>query len=125
MALTADWPLPRERRTAGRPPVQKFDLALREAEPIRAAADLAPAAQVFTALGNIVRLRIVQLLSDRGPMTAAELRVALSVGDINNHLRVLINAGMLERAGHRKGSGAPVVFALVDDVLDAIASLLR
>ena len=80
---------------------------------------------MFAALGNTVRLHIIQLLSERGPMTAAELRVSLPVGDIGGHLRMLLDAGIVDRAGHRKGSGAPVIFTLVDDALDAISSLLR
>lgn len=122
-----DQPLPRAGR-AGRPPVQRLTdgTALRQAERVKAASgDFQPAAQVFAALGSTVRLHIVQLLSERGPMTAAELRVSLPVGDIGGHLRMLIGAGIIERAGHRKGSGAPVIFALVDDALDAIASLLQ
>ena len=100
-------------------------MALPVAEQIRVAADLRPAAQVFAALGNVVRLEIVQVLSEQGAMTAAELRVAMSAGDISPHLRLLIDAGIVERAGHRKGSGAPIVFTLVNDVLGAIAFLLR
>ncbi|REF24625.1 ArsR/SmtB family transcription factor [Calidifontibacter indicus] len=100
-------------------------MALPLAERIRVAADLRPAAQVFAALGNVVRLEIVKVLSEQGPMTAAELRVAMSAGDISPHLRLLIEAGIIERAGHRKGSGAPIIFALVDDALNAIIFLLR
>ncbi|GEM_PF-7091870 len=122
---TVGSPLP-QRRTAGRPPVQKLDgMALREAKRIRVASDLRPSAQVFAALGNVVRLQIVQMLSEHGGMTAAELRVALSAGDISPHLRVLIDAGIVERVGHRKASGAPIIFALVDDALGAIIFLLR
>ncbi|WP_313535456.1 ArsR/SmtB family transcription factor [Arsenicicoccus bolidensis] len=100
-------------------------MALREAKRIRVASDLRPSAQVFAALGNVVRLQIVQMLSEHGGMTAAELRVALSAGDISPHLRVLIDAGIVERVGHRKASGAPIIFALVDDALGAIIFLLR
>lgn len=122
----ADQRLPRAGR-AGRPPAQRLTdgTALRQAKRVRVADDFRPTAQVFAALGSTVRLHIIQLLSERGPMTAAELRVSLPVGDIGGHLRMLIDAGIIERAGHRKGSGAPVIFALVDDALNAIASLLR
>ena len=123
---SVDGRLPRRRKAGGRPPVAKVDgVALLEARRVRDAVDLGPTAQVFAALGNVVRLQVVQALSEQGPMTVAELRVALSAGDINSHLRVLVDAGLIERVGHRKASGAPTVFALVDDVLGAISSLLR
>ena len=100
-------------------------VALREAGRIRAAGNLDATAQVFAALGSTVRLRIVQILSEQGPMTIAELRVALSIANIAGHLQTLIDAGIVERTGHKKMSGAPVVFALVDDVLGAVVFLLR
>ena len=116
----------RRRRPPGRPPVQKaHGVALREAGRIRAATDLNPTAQVFAALGSTVRLRIVQVLSEQGPMTIAELRVALSIANIAGHLQTLIDAGLVERTGHKKMSGAPTIFALVDDVLGAVIFLLR
>lgn len=100
-------------------------VALREAGRIRDAENLDATAQVFAALGNSVRLRIVQELSERGPLTLPELRVVLSIGSIAGHLQTLIDAGIVERAGHKKLSGAPTIFALVDDVLDEITLLLR
>lgn len=125
-ALMAEQPPIRRHRPPGRPPVQKAQgVALREAGRIRAAADLNSTAQVFAALGNTMRLRIVQMLSEQGPMTIAELRVALSVANIAGHLQTLIDAGIVERAGHKKMSGAPTIFALVDDALGAVIFLLR
>ena len=108
-ASIADQPRPRT-GGVGRPPVQRLTdgTALRQAERVRVADDFQSAAQVFAALGSTVRLHIVQLLSERGPMTAAELRVSLPVGDIGGHLRMLIDAGVIERAGHRKGSAIAV-----------------
>ena len=104
-----DQPLPRAGR-AGRPPVQRLTdgTALRQAERVKAASgDFQPAAQVFAALGSTVRLHIVQLLSERGPMTAAELRVSLPVGDIGGHLRMLIDAGIkaMSSDGSMHGDG--------------------
>ena len=126
MASIAERPPTRQRRPPGRPPVQKaHGVALREAGRIRAAGNLDATAQVFAALGSTVRLRIVQILSEQGPMTIAELRVALSIANIAGHLQTLIDAGIVERTGHKKMSGAPVVFALVDDVLGAVVFLLR
>ena len=125
MESRTDALLPRRGR-GGRPPVAKVGgVALLEAQRIRVASDLQPAAQVFAALCSTMRLRIVQMLSEQGPMTIAELRVALSIANIAGHLQTLIDAGIVERTGHKKMSGAPVVFALVDDVLGAVVFLLR
>lgn len=118
---------PRSGGKGGRPPVHRGvdGTALRRAEHILAAEDFRSAAQVFAALGNISRLHILQLLGARGPLTAAELRVAVPSGDVSQHLRVLVHAGVVESAGRKKASGAPVVFALADDALGVIAALLR
>jgi DNA-binding transcriptional ArsR family regulator len=56
-----------------------------------------PADAVFDALGEPVRRRILELLSD-GPTPVGQLAARLPVGRpaVSKHLRVLSNAGLIE-----------------------------
>ncbi|GAA1769257.1 ArsR/SmtB family transcription factor [Nostocoides vanveenii] len=100
-------------------------IALAEAGPVSSGADVRSAARVFAALGNPTRLKMVQLLHQRGEMTTAELRVSVPTGDVAVHLQVLVEVGLVDRAGRRRMSGAPVIYVLADGALDAVRDLLR
>jgi DNA-binding transcriptional ArsR family regulator len=73
------------------------------------------AAQVFDALGEPVRRRILELLHD-GPTPVGELAAVLPVGRpaVSKHLRILSNAGLIE---HRS-VGTRNLYALAPGGMD-------
>lgn len=71
-----------------------------------AAANLAAAAPLFTALGDETRLRIVSRLSREGPLSISRLAdgAPMSRQGISKHLRVLADAGLVrdQRRGRER-----------------------
>ena len=63
-----------------------------------AATTLAGSASVFAALGDETRLRLVGRLSDRGPLSIAQLTAGFPITRqaITKHLRVMEDAGLVE-----------------------------
>jgi DNA-binding transcriptional ArsR family regulator len=82
-------------------------------------ADAAPAAEVLTldkpeqlkALGHPLRLRVLEMLGadDEEPMTNRELaqRLGVDPGHLHFHVKMLLNSGLIERAGSSKGREKP------------------
>ena len=61
--------------------------------------DLKSASQIFSALGNIVRLRILLMLMDsKKPLhiTAVASNLKMDYGGVHRHVEVLRNAGLLQ-----------------------------
>jgi ArsR family transcriptional regulator, arsenate/arsenite/antimonite-responsive transcriptional repressor len=81
-------------------------------------------AQVFKALGDPVRLRLVSLIGARegGEVCVCDLTSAfdLSQPTISHHLRVLREAGLID--GERRGTW--VYYRLVPSALERMAGLL-
>ena len=92
-------------------------------EPIDEAA-AAGLAQVFRALGDPVRLRLVSLIGARegGEVCVCDLTSAfeLSQPTISHHLKVLREAGLID--SQRRGTW--VYYRLVPDALERLAALL-
>jgi len=79
---------------------------------------------VFKALGDPVRLRLLSLIASRagGEMCVCELTPAfeLSQPTISHHLKLLRQAGLLDR--ERRGTW--VYYRLVPDTMDKVAAVL-
>jgi len=66
---------------------------------VAAADELKSASQTFSALGNIVRLRILLMLMDsKKPLhiTAVASNLKMDYGGVHRHVEVLRNAGLLQ-----------------------------
>jgi len=66
---------------------------------LAASDDLKSASQIFSALGNIVRLRILLMLMDsKKPLhiTAVASNLKMDYGGVHRHVEVLRNAGLLQ-----------------------------
>jgi len=66
---------------------------------LSAAEELKPVSQTFSALGNIVRLRILLMLMDsKKPLhiTAVASNLKMDYGGVYRHVGVLRNAGLLQ-----------------------------
>jgi len=66
---------------------------------LSAAEELKPVSQTFSALGNIVRLRILLMLMDsKKPLhiTAVASNLKMDYGGVYRHVEVLRNAGLLQ-----------------------------
>ena len=64
-----------------------------------AAEELKPVSQTFSALGNIVRLRILLMLMDsKKPLhiTAVASNLKMDYGGVHRHVEILRNAGLLQ-----------------------------
>lgn len=82
-------------------------------------AEAAPASDVLTldkpeqlkALGHPLRLRVLEMLGaeDEEPMTNRELaqRLGVDPGHLHFHVKMLLNAGLIERAGSGRGREKP------------------
>ncbi len=92
-------------------------------EPI-AAAEAEQLAQVLKALADPTRLRLVSLVAahegDEACVCELTEPVGLSQPTVSHHLRVLVDAGILER--EQRGKWA--YFRVVPGALDALASIL-
>lgn len=80
-------------------------------------------AALFAALGDETRLRIVGRLSDRGPMSIAQLTAGgrVSRQAVTKHLRRMQRAGLLQMTK----SGREAVWQLQPDRLEEARSYLR
>jgi len=83
---------------------------------------IARAAAAFAAVGDEVRLKMLQLLSRHEALCVCELQQAFDVGQptISHHLRVLREAGLVEVA--RRGTWA--YYSLRRDALRALIAEL-
>ena len=66
---------------------------------VSTAEELKPVSQTFSALGNIVRLRILLMLMDsKKPLhiTAVASNLKMDYGGVHRHVDVLRNAGLLQ-----------------------------
>jgi DNA-binding transcriptional ArsR family regulator len=65
--------------------------------------DVGPSADIFAALGDPTRLRVVARLCQVGPASIAQLTASTTVTRqaVTKHLRVLSRAGLVR--GHRRG----------------------
>lgn len=82
----------------------------------------AATAELFRALGDPARVRIVNLLATRsGPVCACELYepLALSQPTVSHHLKKLVEAGLLEREQRGKWAW----FSLRRDAVDKLAAV--
>lgn len=89
--------------------------------------ELAPAAQLFKALGNPSRLRLMRLL-EHAPTTVGDLasRAELSQPLVSQHLRTLRDAGLVIAERH----GKEVTYQVADEhvthvIADAVAHVLE
>lgn len=79
-------------------------------------------AELFKALGDPARVRIVNVVATRGePVCACELYepLGLSQPTVSHHLKKLVDAGLLER--EQRGKWA--YFALKRDAVDKLAAV--
>jgi len=66
---------------------------------LAATEDLKPVSQTFSALGNVVRLRILLMLMDsKKPLhiTAVASNLKMDYGGVHRHVEILRNAGLLQ-----------------------------
>ena len=79
-------------------------------------------ARVFTALGEPMRLRLLDALS-AGELSVNELVTATgtSQSNVSKHLSVLVNAGMLRR----RKEGVKVCYSLAGETPLQLVSLMR
>ncbi|WP_194421851.1 ArsR/SmtB family transcription factor [Microbacterium abyssi] len=89
------------------------------------AEDAARAAQVFKALGDPTRVRLLSLIAagDSGEACICDLTepVGLSQGTVSHHMKLLVEAGLVTR--EQRGRWA--YFALDKNALGAAADALR
>ena len=92
------------------------------AEPL-AAADAADLAQVFAALSDPVRLRLLSLVSQAGEICSCDLQDPLGKAQptISHHTKVLADAGLI--VGEKRGRW--VWWRVVDERLAAVRSALE
>jgi ArsR family transcriptional regulator len=91
------------------------------ASPVITGEEAAATAQLFRALGDPHRVRIVNLLARQGPMTGEELiePLRLSQGTVSHHLKKLTEAGLLDR----RPQGRLAYYALNADALRKLAAV--
>jgi DNA-binding transcriptional ArsR family regulator len=87
-------------------------------------------ASIYAALGEEVRLRILDRLSKEGPLSIARLAHPLPITRqaVTKHLRLLATVGLVQvaREGREaRWSLAPAGFALADQWLSEMRALLR
>lgn len=87
-------------------------------------ADAQRLAPVFKALGDPVRLRLLSIVvsGPDGEACVCELTdpIGLSQPTVSHHLKILVDAGLLEREQRAKWA----YYRLVPGALDAVANLL-
>jgi len=74
-------------------------LSNKERSLVSAGEELKSASQTFSALGNVVRLRILLMLMDsKKPLhiTAVASNLKMDYGGVHRHVEVLRNAGLLQ-----------------------------
>ncbi len=85
-------------------------------------ADAVTLAQRFKALSDPARLRLLSLIASSGEVCACELvgTVAISQPTVSHHLKVLHDAGLLQR--ERRGKW--VHYKIASEALDALRAVL-
>ena len=76
--------------------------------------------ELFKTLGSDVRMRIVELLSEQGEMSHAEISTALQLtnGAVTSHIRRLEESGIIRITQQHTGRGLKKVCSLaVDQIL--------
>lgn len=92
------------------------------AAPVMSDEEAAATAEVFRALADPARVRIVNLLAvRRGPVCACEITPAVGLAQptVSHHLKKLTDAGLLER--EQRGKWA--YFSLTPDALRTLATV--
>jgi DNA-binding transcriptional ArsR family regulator len=89
----------------------------------RSTSALASSAEVFAALGDETRLRLVARLSDAGPLSITRLTTGAAVTRqaISKHLRVMEEAGLVRGGRHGRES----VWQLRKERLDEVQRYLN
>ena len=81
-------------------------------------------ARLFKAIGDPARLRLLSIVSahDGGEACVCELTepLGLSQPTVSHHLKVLVDAGLLDR----EQRGVWAYYSIVPDALDALAAVL-
>ncbi len=79
-------------------------------------------AQRFRVLGDASRLAILRLLVDRGELTVGTIvdSLHMSQANVSKHLRLLLDAGIVER----RAEGTSRYFRVVDDSVEQVCSLV-
>ncbi len=100
--------------------VRKFDPRLMRLDPIRRAEVLSP----LSALADETRLRILEMLSEKGEQRAQEIIMQIegSQGNISRHLKQLVAAGFVRE---RRAGDANKLYEYDDNGLDRLYFLLR
>ncbi|MGM1029969.1 MAG: ArsR/SmtB family transcription factor [Actinomycetota bacterium] len=84
-------------------------------------------ARVFKAVGDPTRVRLLSLIAagERGEACICDLTepVGLSQGTVSHHMRVLADAGLVEREQRGKWAYYSVVRTALDDAATAVRSL--
>ena len=95
------------------------------AEPTVTAQEAARMAAVFKAIGDPTRVRLLSLIAagEQGEACVCDLTepVGLSQGTVSHHMRILTEAGLVER--EQRGKWA--YYSVVRPALDAAATALR
>jgi ArsR family transcriptional regulator len=94
------------------------------AAPVLSGEEAAATAQLFRALGDPARVRIVNLLAaSDGPVCVCEFVPALELSQptVSHHLRKLADAGLLER--EQRGKWA--YYSLSGEALERLAALVE
>jgi ArsR family transcriptional regulator, arsenate/arsenite/antimonite-responsive transcriptional repressor len=86
--------------------------------------DAALLASRFSALGDATRLQILSLIAERGEVCACELVgvVDLAQPTVSHHLKVLHDAGLLDRERRGRWIHYRISPGAVDDLRDALAT---
>jgi DNA-binding transcriptional ArsR family regulator len=85
-------------------------------------------AERFRVLGDATRLRMLRVLIDEGPLTVGELvdRIGCSQPNVSKHLKVLADAGVVERrtegTAHYHSVTDPSLLTLCELVCDRLRS---
>lgn len=79
-------------------------------------------AQRFRVLGDASRLAILRLLVDRGELSVGQVvdSVGMSQANVSKHLRLLLDAGVVNR--RREGTSA--YYAVVDGSVERLCALV-
>ena len=95
------------------------------AEPAMTAQEAARMSAVFKAMGDPTRVRLLSLIAagEQGEACVCDLTepVGLSQGTVSHHMRILTEAGLVER--EQRGKWA--YYSIVRPALDAAATALR
>jgi len=84
-------------------------------------------AERFRVLGDATRLRILRLLMAEGPLNVGTIveRLDMSQANVSKHLRVLHEAGILDREARGTAAYYTVIDPTVTQLCDAVCGRLR